>query len=82
LTESDPAELVAAARRAGARLLLFGGVHKQSTLVQWARAQVLDVQTEKLLYERWMSFRGDDPTAWNRLEKFMMKELLAQSWPP
>jgi hypothetical protein len=81
LTETEPAELVGAARRAGARLLLFGGVHKQSTLVQWAKIQVLEVPTEKLLYERHMSFRGDDETAWKRLEQYMMKELLAQSWP-
>jgi hypothetical protein len=81
LTESEPAELVAAARRAGARLLLFGGVHKQSTLVQWAKAQVLDVHTEKVLFDRLMSFRGDDERAWRQLEKYVIKDLLAQSWP-
>ena len=81
LTGSDPAEIVAAARHAGARLLLFGGVHKQSTLVQWAKVQVLDVRSEKLLFERLMSFRGDDETAWRQLEKYMMKDLLRQSWP-
>ena len=79
LTGSEPAELVAAARRAGVRLLLFGGVHKQSTLVQWAKVQVLDVQSEKLLFERLMTFRGDDTTAWRQLEKYMMKDLLRQS---
>src|SRR3569833_566104 len=41
--ESEPAELVAAARRGGARLLLFGGIHKASTLVQWATVQIVDV---------------------------------------
>ena len=34
---------LAAARQAGAKFLLFGGIHKMSTLVQWAKVQVVDV---------------------------------------
>jgi len=79
ITASDPAELVGAARRAGARLLLFGGIHKMSTLVQWAKAQVVDVQTEKLVFDRLMTFRGDDEDAWRHAEAFLLKDIAAQS---
>jgi hypothetical protein len=78
LTASDPAELVGAARRAGARLLLFGGIHKMSTLVQWAKAQVIDVQTQQLVFDRLMTFRGDDVNAWQHAETFLVKDLTAQ----
>src|SRR5262245_37818157 len=40
----EPSELVARAREAGAKLLLIGGVHKQSTLIQWAKVQAVDVE--------------------------------------
>lgn len=33
--EMKPDALIAAARHAGARLLVYGGIHKMSTLVQW-----------------------------------------------
>jgi hypothetical protein len=79
LTASEPADLVAAARRSGARLLLFGGIHKQSTLVQWAKVQVVDVDTERLVFDRLLSFRGDNEEAWRRTEAFIAKDLLAQS---
>ena len=38
----NSAELQKAARAAGARFVLLGGVHKMSTLVQWAKIQVAD----------------------------------------
>src|SRR5262245_21425853 len=42
----EPAELVARAREAGAKLVLISGIHKQSTLVQWAKVQAVDVDAE------------------------------------
>ena len=78
ITESDPAELVGAARKAGARLLLFGGVHKMSTLVQWAKAQMVDVQTEQLVFDRLLTFRGDDTGAWQHAEAFLVKDISTQ----
>lgn len=78
LVDSEPSELVAAARRSGARLLLFGGIHKQSTLVQWAKVQVVDLPTEKVVFDRTLSFRGDDENAWRRAEAFLAKEILAE----
>jgi hypothetical protein len=78
LTATQPAELVAAARRSGARLLFLGGFHKQSTLVQWAKAQVIDVQSEQIVFDRHLSFRGDDEAAWRHAQTYLLKELLAQ----
>lgn len=40
--DTDAATLMARARDAGAALLLFGGVHKMSTLVQFGRVEVVD----------------------------------------
>jgi hypothetical protein len=79
ITASEPAQLLGAARQAGARLLLFGGIHKMSTLVQWAKAQVIDVQTEQLVFDRLMTFRGDDVNAWQHAEAFLLKDITAQT---
>lgn len=70
-----PEELFEAAKKAGARLVLFGGVHKMSTLVQWARVQVVDVEKNVVLDDRHLSFRGDDDQAWRRAEAFVAKQL-------
>ena len=55
---ADPATLVADARKAGARLMMFGGVHKMSTLMEWAKLLVIDVQTEQVVFDRLITFRG------------------------
>ncbi|MDP9014832.1 MAG: DUF3280 domain-containing protein [Pseudomonadota bacterium] len=82
ISQSDPSELLAAARHAGARFLLFGGVHKMSTLVQWAKVQVVDVATDKLVFDRLLTFRGDDADAWRHAEGFLAKELTSQTLVP
>ena len=74
-----PQDLIAAAKQAGARLLVYGGVHKMSTLVQFMKAQAVDVEADKLVFERLITFRGDDNPAWARAEKFLAKELLEQT---
>jgi len=68
--------LVASARAAGIDYVLLGGFHKVSTLVQWARAQVIDVAGERLAFDRLLSFRGDNEKAWQRTEAFLMEQLL------
>jgi hypothetical protein len=82
ITQTDPSELLAAARHAGAKFLLFGGVHKMSTLVQWAKVQVVDVATDKLVFDRLLTFRGDDADAWRHAEGFLAKELTSQTLVP
>jgi hypothetical protein len=78
IARSDPSKLLSEARSAGATLLLYGGIHKESTLVQWAKVQVVDVQTDKLVFDRLLSFRGDDDTAWQRAEAFLVEDLKAR----
>jgi hypothetical protein len=70
-------DLVASARKEGVDYVLLGGFHKVSTLVQWARVQVIDVSGKRLAFDRLLSFRGDNDKAWQRTEDFLMKELLA-----
>jgi hypothetical protein len=72
---SEPTILMAAARNAGAKLLLYGGIHKQSTLIQWAKVEVIDLERERLVYNRLLSFRGDDANAWRRAEQHLAKDL-------
>lgn len=76
-----PEELFEATRKAGARLLLFGGFHKMSTLVQWAQAQVIDVEKNVVIDDRHLSFRGDSDEAWRRTEAFIAKKLNAEPLP-
>jgi hypothetical protein len=72
----DPESLTAAARKAGATLMMFGGVHKESTLIQWAKLLVVDVQSNKLVFDRLITFRGDDDESWKRAEAFSAAEFL------
>lgn len=72
---SDPQKLLGLARDAGAELLLYGGIHKMSTLVQWAKVQVVDARTDRLVLDRLLTFRGDDERAWQRAETFLATDL-------
>jgi len=73
-----PEDLIAAAKKAGARLLVYGGVHKMSTLVQNMKAQVVDVTADRLVLDRLITFRGDSDNSWKRAEDFLAKQLLEQ----
>lgn len=72
---TSPQELFDAAKKAGARLLLYGGVHKMSTLVQWAQTQIVDVEKNLLVDDRRLTFRGDDDEAWRRAEQYLARKL-------
>lgn len=76
----DAKDLFAAAKAAGAKLLLYGGVHKMSTLVQWAKVQLVDVEANRLLDDRHLSFRGDTDEAWRRAADFVAEKLKAQDF--
>jgi Protein of unknown function (DUF2380) len=67
--------LIAAARRAGARLLVYGGIHKMSTLVQWGELQVVDLDREQLLLRRSFTFRGDSDEAFRHAATFIRQNL-------
>lgn len=73
--------LTDAARQAGARLLLYGGIHKMSTLVQFGKAQIADLETDRVVYDRTISFRGDNDEAWRRAGEFLAEDLMAKDLP-
>jgi len=77
ITQTPSAEIIDKARAAGARLLLFGGIHKMSTLIQWAKVQAVDLKTEKLVFDRLLTFRGDTEEAWRRAEAFVVEQMAA-----
>jgi len=68
-------DLVAAARNADAQFLVFGGIHKMSTLITWGSVQVVDVRQRQLLLSRLFSFRGDTDEAFRRAAKFISEIL-------
>jgi hypothetical protein len=76
-----PEELYEEARKVGARLVLYGGIHKMSTLVQWARLQVIDIEKNVVVDDRHLSFRGDNDESWKRAEAFVVKQLEEQGPP-
>jgi hypothetical protein len=73
-----PEDLIGAAKKAGARLLVYGGVHKLSTLVQNMKAQAVDLDADRKVFEQLITFRGDDDESWDRAERFLVRELLEQ----
>lgn len=66
---------IAAARKAGARLVIYGGIRKMSTLVQWGEIQLLDLDAEKLLMQRTVTFRGDNDAAYHHAANFVGDQL-------
>jgi hypothetical protein len=64
-------DFTAAARRTGARFIVYGGILKVSTLVQNGLVEVLDLQNEKLILMRTVSFRGDNDEAFSRAAAFV-----------
>jgi len=74
---SDPDKLIAAAEKAGAAYLLVGGIHKMSTLIQWAKFDIVAVATRNVAFDRLITFRGDDDAAWTNAEEFLVRDILA-----
>jgi hypothetical protein len=71
----DANEFMQAARRSGARVVIYGGIHKESTLVQWAKVEAVDLNDNKLLLDRLFSFRGDTDEAFRRAAAFIGQSL-------
>jgi hypothetical protein len=72
----DADQLLDKAQAAGATRLLIGSVHKMSTLVQWAKFDIVDVKTRNVVFNRLVTFRGDNDQAWRRAESFVAREIL------
>ena len=64
----DDGQLLGKAEQAGATHLLIGRFHKMSTLVQQAKFDIIDVKARKIVFDRFITFRGDNDTAWRRAE--------------
>ena len=72
-------ELKKAARAAGVRFVALGGIHKMSTLVQWAKIQIADMDQDRIVFDRLVTFRGDTDESWRRAEHFIAAEIAALS---
>lgn len=64
-----------AASQAGAQILIIGGLHKMSTLVQLAQTAAIDTTSQRVVFRKFFQFRGDNDTAWQRAERFVSEEL-------
>jgi Protein of unknown function (DUF2380) len=74
-SDAEAAELARQAKEAGAEFLLIGGIHKMSTLIMWMKADVLDVNSDKTVLDRLISFRGDNDASWNHAKDFLLQQL-------
>lgn len=76
LTAGAVPELAEAAKQAGADLLVVGGIHKMSTLVQMAKVEVVSVKAGRVVFQKLYTFRGDNDEAWRRAETFIAGQIL------
>ena len=76
---TDPFDLQKAARAAGIKLVAVGGVHKVSTLVQMGKFQIVDEDGGRIVFDRLLTFRGDNDLAWRRAEEFLARAILEAS---
>jgi Fe-S cluster biogenesis protein NfuA len=74
-------QLEGAAKEAGAQVLVMGGVHKESTLVQWAKVLAVNLIDNQVVADKLLTFRGDNENAWERAEEFISSDLLAAAAP-
>jgi hypothetical protein len=72
----DAPQLLGKAQAADAAYLLIGSIHKQSTLVQWAKFDIVNVKTRNVVFNRLVTFRGDNDKAWSHAESFLVQEIL------
>jgi hypothetical protein len=76
---TDPAELLAKAKAVGARLLVFGGVQKMNTVIQYGNAEVVDLEADRLVFDRNIAFRNDNDEAWRQAAKYLVAELMKEN---
>lgn len=76
ISATHPFEVQKAARAAGAKLVLVGVIHKVSTLIEWAKLQIVDEDEGRVVFDRLLSFRGDNDEAWRRAESFAARQIL------
>jgi hypothetical protein len=74
---AEPRYQVGPAAAPDAAFKITGGVQKTSTLVQWAKAVVIDVAGKKIVMDKLYTFRGDNDESWARAEQFMWRDIRA-----
>lgn len=72
-----PDDTLAKAREEGRPYIVFTGVQKTSTLVLWAKVDVVNTRTSKIALTRWITFRGDTDEAWNRTARYIGRAINA-----
>ena len=72
----DQDSIAADARKQQAKYVVFGGVHKVSTLIQFGQVGVMDGATGHSVLSRTITFRGDDQAAWQHASDFISQMLL------
>jgi hypothetical protein len=73
--DTPVADLHRAVSDAGANILVTGGIHKQSTLVQWAKVTAIAIDANRVVLEKLFTFRGDSDEAWGRAESFISQDI-------
>jgi hypothetical protein len=71
----DLGALATQARATSAKYLLVGEVHKMSTLVGWVKFAVLDLDDNKPVCDRYLTYRGDTDEAWRRAAAFTARDV-------
>jgi hypothetical protein len=64
-----------AASQAGTQILIIGIVQKSSTLVQLVWTAAIDTTTQRVVFKKFFTFRGDNDEAWQRAERFVSEEV-------
>jgi Protein of unknown function (DUF2380) len=72
----DAEQLLGKAQAAGAGYLLISSFHKVSTLVQWAKIDLVEVKSRNVVFNRLVTFRGDNDKAWRHAESFIVRQIL------
>ncbi len=73
----DADQIVKSARAENAQFVVFGGVHKISTLIQWGQIEIMDVSSGKAVLSRTVTFRGDDEAAWQHASDYVGQMVLS-----
>jgi hypothetical protein len=63
------------AQRLGAERVLLVWIQRESALVLWLSARVIDPATGNFVLTRSMTFRGDNDRAWNKAADFFLRQL-------
>ena len=57
------------------QILIIGIVHKLSTVLQGVRTAAIDTTSQRVVFEKFFTIRGDNDEAWQRTERFASDEV-------